>query len=277
MVKVKVKFLGALRSAAGSGEVEVELGEGANLRDLLKYLRGRFPELENVVRSGGELSPSYLLFVNDTDAELLGGLNYVVKDGDVIVIVPVTHGGSGEGDVALGGLKRLLEEVSEYRLITCVPEGAGILQKLEELQTEDCVTQLLPKPALISARQVILAAYLTMKAFRESRNISRKKYLEFLLYFFGNRQIREVISALRRYSGDYTLVSVCRKSFRREFLDLLKKYCRDLKELEGVIAHDVDCASISKFFNLPEHLCTNDPEEVEKLLLTKVNTLITEL
>jgi len=68
---------------------------GESLGDLLKHLRkvedirlkGRF------FSDGGEIRPDILVFINNVDASLLGGMGAALKDGDEVTFLPSVHGG----------------------------------------------------------------------------------------------------------------------------------------------------------------------------------------
>ncbi len=90
---VRVKLTGVLRGRLGKDEISVEASESVKLKEFLKELRTKIPDLREAVEEDGSLTTSYIVFLNDVDYRLLGGLDYVLKDNDEIFLVPVSHGG----------------------------------------------------------------------------------------------------------------------------------------------------------------------------------------
>jgi molybdopterin converting factor small subunit len=83
-----------LKGLAEEPEKTIRL-RGESLEDLLKHLRkvedsslkGRFFD------DGGEIRPDILVFINNVDASLLGGMGAALKDGDEVTFLPSVHGG----------------------------------------------------------------------------------------------------------------------------------------------------------------------------------------
>ena len=93
--KVKVRFLGIFKKAYGSGEVSLEAADGERLTDLLGKAVGASSELRNVLidRELSDPRPNAVILVNGREIGLLKGLETDIRDGDEIVLIPVTHGG----------------------------------------------------------------------------------------------------------------------------------------------------------------------------------------
>ncbi len=90
---VILEFLGQLRTYLGKKQVSLSIEEGFTLRDVFTEARKQYPELKEVINEEGEVSSTYLVFINGKDSELLGGLEYRPSPGDKITLVPVSHGG----------------------------------------------------------------------------------------------------------------------------------------------------------------------------------------
>jgi len=90
VLRVKTKALGWLRQEGANQEV-VELDDRATL---IKALRILFKQsvLERIVRNG-RISNQVIVLVNGVDANLIGGLEAELKDGDELTFIPVVHGG----------------------------------------------------------------------------------------------------------------------------------------------------------------------------------------
>ena len=69
---------------------------GSTLSDLVRILKASYlrerPE-QFLDPSGESLRPGILVLVNDVDAEVVNGFDYVIEDGDTIEFVSTLHGG----------------------------------------------------------------------------------------------------------------------------------------------------------------------------------------
>lgn len=86
MRMISVKLLGGARRAIGKDRLEIEKKD-ARLYEIVEMLRSMSSN------SGIFNSSNLLIVVNGVESSMLGGLDASVKDGDVISIVPVVHGG----------------------------------------------------------------------------------------------------------------------------------------------------------------------------------------
>lgn len=86
MGMINVKLLGGAKMAVGKDRLEIEK-QDAKLHDIVEILRSMSSN-KNIFNSN-----NLLIVVNGVESSMLGGLDAAVKDGDVISIVPVVHGG----------------------------------------------------------------------------------------------------------------------------------------------------------------------------------------
>ncbi len=94
-MRVKVKFMGQLESAAGRREVDVEVrGEATVLGALDEALRAVPSSVRPMVIDGGSsCNSNTIILVGGRELRSLGGLKAEVKDGDEIILLPVVHSG----------------------------------------------------------------------------------------------------------------------------------------------------------------------------------------
>jgi len=90
---VKIRLLGSLKVYTGKEELEIDIGEGAKLRDVLALLVKREPSLSRAIGEDGRVRPGYLVFINDADYMVFEGLETLLRKGDVVTILPISHGG----------------------------------------------------------------------------------------------------------------------------------------------------------------------------------------
>ncbi|MDK2869437.1 MAG: sulfur-carrier protein [Pyrococcus sp.] len=90
MVRVKVKYFARFRQLAGVDEEEIELPEGAKVRDLIEEIKRRHEKFKGEVFGEG----------HDEDADVNVAVNgrYVswdeeLKEGDVVGVFPPVSGG----------------------------------------------------------------------------------------------------------------------------------------------------------------------------------------
>lgn len=205
-MRVRIELFGFLRSLVGSKEVVVEVPDGSTLGEVLSAASSAVPGLREAVDPQGRLKPYFLLFVNEVDYELLGGYGYVVKDGDSLQILPISHGGSA------APLEEYLRQVGSVRVLACLVDErlAELLLGYVDSVNPGCVAQVLPRRYYYGAGYAALAAYLALRSVKLGINVSRKRSLEFLLYYFGDRQIGNVLKLLRsERPGEYVAIRAC--------------------------------------------------------------------
>ncbi|RLI21726.1 molybdopterin synthase sulfur carrier subunit [Candidatus Bathyarchaeota archaeon] len=95
--KVKVELTGILRRIAGKGTVTLSLKEKSTIKDLIFKLTELFSSEFKRALIDPELNspmPNVLILLNGKEVRVLPkGLESEIKNGDKIVIIPVTHGG----------------------------------------------------------------------------------------------------------------------------------------------------------------------------------------
>jgi len=92
---VKVKFLGHLKTRINLDELSIPIEGEEPLVDFLTKIVNLKPELQQVIKSIKEFSGEYLFLINDVDIHVYGDLDKIkIKNDDVIVFVPIAHGGT---------------------------------------------------------------------------------------------------------------------------------------------------------------------------------------
>ena len=84
---ITVKFLGGAKKSFLTDKLEIEKNI-LTVEDLLEYLQKSIPQKSLLDTT------NILIAVNRVDSSALGGNDADLKDGDVISIIPVVHGGS---------------------------------------------------------------------------------------------------------------------------------------------------------------------------------------
>lgn len=108
---VKARFYASFKELLGLEEVELELCEGSNLRDLLKTLNERFGPMfeealaESILQldkasirdpSGAHISSgdsNSIVLVSEHIVNSENGLNVKLREGDQLIIIPIVSAG----------------------------------------------------------------------------------------------------------------------------------------------------------------------------------------
>ena len=94
----KLKIPSPLRRFT-SGQSILEI-EGETLESVLDELFNTYPEIKNhLIEENGKLRNFVNIFINGENTRHNGGLNYKVKDGDDIRIIPSIAGGFSDDDI----------------------------------------------------------------------------------------------------------------------------------------------------------------------------------
>ena len=92
-MKVTLQFRGPLTKKFREGTIEVELDNDAVLADLFLSVIEREEIVRKVWDSPDVIDRDALVLCNEADVGLSGGLDTVLSDGDVVVVLPLIHGG----------------------------------------------------------------------------------------------------------------------------------------------------------------------------------------
>jgi MoaD family protein len=89
-----LKFIGSLRRDSGAKELAFD-SKSENLLDLINRLTQQIPTLRRNLldEQFGAPKPNALILVNGKEISVLNGLETKITDGDVVVFIPVVHGG----------------------------------------------------------------------------------------------------------------------------------------------------------------------------------------
>jgi len=121
-------------------------------------------------------------------------------------------------------VKELLERINELvnyvnnlHVDSCLTTDKDVINSLSKLQEKGCIVQALPPAMLVSRVHILVAAFYTFKSFREGFNISKKPYIEFLLYLLGNRQVHKVLNIMSnevKNTKHLLVIKVCEKNIK---------------------------------------------------------------
>ncbi len=95
-MRIKVQYLGLIRSKIGKKGEEVQVREGAPLSDLLDKLAKLYGEpLKDLFDIGTEniLDPTFIVTVNGVLTDRLSGMNTRLSEGDRVALMTLVSGG----------------------------------------------------------------------------------------------------------------------------------------------------------------------------------------
>ncbi|MFW9769072.1 MAG: MoaD/ThiS family protein, partial [Candidatus Thorarchaeota archaeon] len=75
------------------GLIDIECGDGSSLLDVLTELLEKEATVREVWSSPETIDRDALILRNDSDIGLTGGLETRLRDGDLLVVLPLIHGG----------------------------------------------------------------------------------------------------------------------------------------------------------------------------------------
>ena len=88
-------FLGSLQYDLGQMEMTFNLKKGSTIKSIVKELieKEEFRDLQHFFTESYESTRSVLIFINDQDITVLGGMDSSLQEGDKVIFIPVVHGG----------------------------------------------------------------------------------------------------------------------------------------------------------------------------------------
>ncbi len=92
-MKITVQFRGPLAKQFRDGNIELECQERTKLRGLLSKLMEKEDSVRDVWSNPETMDRDALILCNESDIGLTGGLETDLNDGDILVVLPLIHGG----------------------------------------------------------------------------------------------------------------------------------------------------------------------------------------
>ena len=92
-MKVTVLFRGPIAKQLQEGRIVVECQDGSCLLEVLTELLEKEESVRNVWTNPETMDRDALILCNESDIGLTGGLETKLSDGDMLVVLPLIHGG----------------------------------------------------------------------------------------------------------------------------------------------------------------------------------------
>jgi len=92
-MNVSVQFRGPIARQIEGGMLEIAIEEGFILRDLFSRMLEQSAYLQRIWQNPAEVDRDSMILYNGVDSGVTGGLETALKDGDVLILLPLVHGG----------------------------------------------------------------------------------------------------------------------------------------------------------------------------------------
>jgi len=215
---ITVKFLGGAKKSFSTDKLEIQKNT-MTIADLLDYLQ----------KSISENKPSIdiqnlLVAVNGVDSSALGGNDADLKDGDVVSIIPVVHGGN---------IKRIIFKVDTIytELVNLGKINYDPINFLENLRKQypELIIQGVKSKHIVSIKHAKNVITISLVAQKSNVLLSNKIETDLLMRFAFTRQISDAIKKIGFEKGqDSILIIIGKKSsinkISKEIRHLIKAF-----------------------------------------------------
>ena len=211
-----VKLLGGSRKSFLSDKLEIQR-DLLTISDLLEYLEKSSPT---------NLPPldliNILVAVNGIDSSALQGKGTLLKDGDIVSIIPLVHGGRSKR-VQFSLMKTAVELVL---LKKTIEDPIKFLDSLRE-KFPNLIIQGIQARFLLNAEHVKKILAVSLSARRAGTLLSDKTETDILMRFACTTQISNAISKVGMRIGTFSILIIIGKKSQINYLfneieDLLK-------------------------------------------------------
>ncbi|MDE1844809.1 MAG: MoaD/ThiS family protein [Thaumarchaeota archaeon] len=242
---ITVKLLGGARKSFSSDKLEIQ-SDSMSISKLLDHLQSSIPV------TLPSLDPNNVLVaVNGVDSSVLQGKETLLKNGDIVSIIPLVHGGRSKR-VQFSLMSTTLELV---RLKKTVKDPVGFLELLR-VKYPNLVIQGIRAQCVLNLGHVKKIVAISLSAQRADVLLSNKIETDILLRFACTRQISDAISKVGvTPNSDSILIILGKKpsleKLFNELEDILEAsvFSKDnsklIKKEFGITQKELDCV-ISK-------------------------------
>lgn len=272
---LRIRLLGSLKVYSGKEEIELEVSGKTRLREVLSKLVKLEPSLSRAIEDDGKIKPGYLVFINDADYMVYQGLETEVGGGDIITIMPVSHGGSdveGEVDLYRRGVEALerMCRVEYYKGYGGRELVASIEKILRERCGKDTYLLVLRDKLLVSPRIAVAALVKLKRAEKRSDLIARKPSIELLLRILGTRKISKAIESIGSAGvGEKNIVIIsCERCNTKDLEDLLERIYPDEEGKKKGVRSIAELCLEGRSDRISGRKEFEDLEELEKLVIS---------
>jgi molybdopterin converting factor small subunit/tRNA threonylcarbamoyladenosine modification (KEOPS) complex Cgi121 subunit len=238
---ITVKLLGGARKSFSSDKLEIQ-NDTMTVSGLLDHLKASIPQ------NLPQLDPvNILIAVNGVDSSALQGKETLLKNGDVVSIIPLVHGGKSKR-VQFSLMNTTVELV---RLKKTIQNPIKFLESIRE-RYPNLVIQGIQALYVLNVEHVKKIIAISLSAKKADTLLSNKIETDILMRFACTRQITDAISKVGvKVNADSMLIILGKKSSLEKMFheneDLLandvfqKNNSKLLKKEFGITQKELDC------------------------------------
>ncbi|MGI0046402.1 MAG: KEOPS complex subunit Cgi121 [Nitrosotalea sp.] len=205
---ITVKLLGGAKRSFLSDNISIEKN-AMTVSDLLAFLQNSVPTNMPIFDT-----QNILVAINGMDSSVLQGNETSLKDGDIVSIIPIVHGGSKT---------RVNFRISNYNieLIGLGKTSIDPIQLLENLRTKfpNVVIQGIKSKYVLSIKHAKRIVEISLAASRSGMMLSNKIETDILMRFACSRQISDAINKVGlQKDSDSILIMIGKKSLTNKLV-----------------------------------------------------------
>ena len=198
---ITIKLLGGAKKSFSTDKLEIDI-DSISVSKLIEHLQERIPK--NLPQLDVK---NMLIAINGIDSSTLEGLATVLKDGDVISIIPVIHGGN---------VKRIWFNIFKTRieLIGMKNDFDNPIKFLEDLRQKhmDLIIQGICSTFVLNLEHAKKVITISLAAQKTNNMLSNKLETDALMRFACTRQINEAIQKVGiRRQKNFILIVIGKK------------------------------------------------------------------
>src|SRR5574342_12248 len=206
---ITVKLLGGAKKALSTDKLGFEK-DNSTISELLDYLQTRIPKNTPVLDV-----KNILVAVNGIDSSTLDGFETKIKDGDIVSIIPVIHGGSQRIQF------KIFNNNVELLEIKHMDEPIGFLEDLRKKYPDLVIQGIRPSFVLCPnhAKKIIT---ISLAAQKDGIMLSHKIETDILMRFACTKQISDAIQKVGLKKQDFIVIVIGRKGSLNKLFHELK-------------------------------------------------------
>jgi molybdopterin converting factor small subunit/tRNA threonylcarbamoyladenosine modification (KEOPS) complex Cgi121 subunit len=198
---ITIKLLGGAKKSFSTDKLEIN-NDSISIHKLIKLLEEMIP------KNSPQLDvKNMLIAINGTDSSTLEGLETVVKDGDVVSIIPIIHGGN---------VRRMWFTIFKTRieLMGIKNDFGEPIKFLEDLRQKhmDLIIQGIHSTYVLNLEHAKKVITISLMAQKTGSMLSNKLETDILMRFACTRQISEAIQKVgMKRRENFILIAIGKK------------------------------------------------------------------
>jgi molybdopterin converting factor small subunit/tRNA threonylcarbamoyladenosine modification (KEOPS) complex Cgi121 subunit len=211
---ITIKLLGGAKKSFSTDKLEINC-DSTSVSKLIELLQERIPK--NLSQLDVK---NMLIAINGIDSSTLEGLATVLKDGDVVSIIPIIHGGN---------MKRTQFNIfkTKIELIGIKNDFNEPIKFLDDLRQKhrDLIIQGIHSVYILNLEHAKKIITISLAAQKTNSMLSNKLETDILMRFACTRQISEAIKKVgMKKQEDFILIAIGKKSSIDKLCSSLEYY-----------------------------------------------------